>query len=225
MDFDWDKYTSLFEKFEFEVQKKLLEDGLKFSQGKLMDLGCGIGRGFPYVPDSVSQLIYVDSSSEMMNLANNFARELKKRRGKGFEFIGRTESIETVVHEGILNHYKPDTVSFFNSLYALENPIDILNKTIDSFKGRPTRLIIGNQGREVNPSLFDLLRKQVSEKDYEDYDTFQEMNFELMTRAPRSYSLAELISICQRPNSTIIHQSDEHFYNSCPLLVTEYNAS
>ena len=222
MDFDWDRYTELFKKFEFNIQKELLQDGISYSRGVVADMGCGIGRGFKYLPQEVQKLIYVDSSSEMIKEASINAQKVQEKLN--IESVGVKGSIENLANKEFFDEHNVDTILFFNSLYPCNDPVAILNSTIEYLENRNSRLILANQGRDVNPTLIEKLREEVISEDLNDFELFSQLNLELMSKAPRTYCLDELISICERPSTTFVHGSESHFYNSCPLLVIDYNA-
>lgn len=211
--FNWNRYAELFDMFTFSHQRELLEDGLRFSKGKLLDLGCGVGKGFEHIPPEVEELVYVDMSPQMLKFA--------KRNAQNMPISSRkiTSRIEDLDFESLGSF---DSICLFNSLYACQNPFQVIENCVGTLS-LGGNLIVANQARSVNlEALLSSMSAQVNPSQQSSYESFLEMNRTLMgmsTFTPRTYELCELESIFEQYGLNIRYMTSKHFYGSCPLIV------
>lgn len=209
----WKEYAPLYQKFTPKFQKKQLEFIANFAQGKVADLGIGVGKLIPYLNKNknVTKIIGIDNNEEMLKYA------LKRDSNKSLKII---KSELTKIDYKIINNL--DSLILTNVLYANSNPIKLL-KNISEKTNDNNRIIISDMSRDVKSK--ELLEYMLEEfKEDKDLEKYIKMNFILVQDSkPRTYFIEEICSVLELLDYKIYITSKEHFLNSNYTIIANKN--
>lgn len=208
----WGEYSKLYDRITPSFQRELLEYVGSFSQGNILDCGCGTGKLIPNLSKNTLSYTGLEFVDEMIELAKN------KTNGNDFSREFQQGNFNEIT--SYFGGKKFDCIYFLNSLYPNTNPIEVL-KNIRSKLDCGGYLIISDQRRDVKKK--DLANKIFEEfKDDVDLSRFFEMNEVLIEKSiPRSYSLEEATSIMGLLGFKVLESRDSDFLDSSYTLISQ----